>query len=419
MTEKATTPEQTKLEKNAQEIMAERKAAQGKTAKKETAKTKPSKKPAGANWALRILLVLIVLLLGAVASVYFMPTLKDRIPVVAEWIGTEKSDTSGFNQKIDGLESRLARQDIDIQALKDTIRNLPTQDQEPDPLLLERLESLEQAKFQADKVEQDMSQSARIDMLLSRMSQLEASFVPLSKGLLQAQDARQERSQLAETTAAQSEQLNRMEDRLSRVEDYAGRDNSGALLAFRIGELRRKVTSGTAFGPEIKALKAMMAQGTFALDSQISDAITWLSQHEDGIATGDKLRDQFDDLIPNLIRAGASQPDDPWWKRAYDSTKSLIMVRKTENNAENISETLDNTIASAHQMLMRFDLKEALSLLKQLPDSIQETLEVWMMQAEIYLRAGDELDRIESLIAAYYLDSKDPAKPEEAEETSS
>ena len=402
MTEKTSPPKKT--DKDAREIMAERKSEQKKTAPK---KTNPEKYN-NTNWSLRILLIVIIFLLGSGATIYFLPALKDRLPVLDKWVGAvpESKPDPLLTEKITALEKRLAGQDIDIQALKAT-SHVPPQ---TDPLLLERMSKLELAKDQKD----DISQAARIDMMLSRMSQLEASFVPLSKSLAEAQEMRLERSNLAEIAATQTEKLDNIESRLNKVEEFTARDNNGALLVFRIGELRRKVTSGEAYGPEIDALSAMLSKGSLALNSQLTEALEWLNQHRDGVVTGGRLRDQFDEMIPSLIRAQSSYADDPWWQRAYNSTKNLIMVRKTENTAEDsTSDNLDNIITNAHRVLSRLDLKEALILLKQLPDNMREMLNVWIMQVEIYLRADDELDRIESIATGLYMES------EKGEETGS
>ncbi|PCJ44400.1 MAG: hypothetical protein COA81_02020 [Alphaproteobacteria bacterium] len=393
------------LEKKAQDIIAERKVKQKDGTQKKSDAPQAVKKTAGANWPLRILLCLITLLIGAGGALYFLPQLQDRIPALAKWAGTSAPDNSPLIQKLAALESRLDAQENEIQALKIA----PKVNMQPDPAILDRLNSLEQARLQTDKVEQDMSQSARIDMLLSRMGQLEASFVPLSKGLIQAQEARIERSQLANSLTAHNEKLAQLDSRLGKVEGFAARDTSGALLAFRIGELRRKVTAGADFGPEIDALKAMMAEGSLAMNDQIQGTIEWLDQHRDGVITAGRLRDRFDDLIPDMIRARSNGTDDPWWKRAYDSSKNLIMVRKTKD----IEDTLDAAIAGARQMLDRFDLKAALDQLKQISGEAGETLNAWIMQAEIYLRAEEELDQLESLTTAYYLDDT------KAEETGS
>jgi len=405
-------------------------AALGPTSDKNAAPGKTGANKSGhINWSLRILLILVVFLLGSGAGLYFLPVLKDRLPFVANWVQGDGASSAGLEnsqlaERVTALEHRLehrlGQQDAEIESL----RMASSAEAPQSPQLAERLDRLEQAALQAEgqkeTAKENMSQpdqAGRIDMLLARMSQLEASFIPLSRGLSDTQEARLQRAQLTENAAGQAEKLDQLGQRLDVVERYAARDNSGALLAFRIGELRRKVTSGADFGPEITALKAMTTRGSLAYNSRLNDAVSWLGQHSGGVTTRAKIRDQFDDLIPALIRAGSSHPDDPWWKRAYNSGKNLIMVRKT-NDKE--AEGLDGIIADAHQKLSQFDLNEALALLKQLPDNVRDALDVWIMRAEIYLQADQEMDRIESLAAAYYLDSEGGnsavSEPEEQEE---
>ena len=266
-------------------------------------------------------------------------------------------------------------------------------------------------------------------MLLSRMSQLESSFVPLSKVLIEAQDARQERSVMTDSVTTQAEQLNQLAHRMSKVENYAARDTSGALLAFRIGELRRKVSLGHAFGPEIIALNALTEKGSFALNGPLQAAVSWLSQHKTGVATREALRDQFNDLIPALIRSNAGQLDDSWWQRAYNSGRSLIMIRKTEVTpeinlpGEKLSEkNMDHIIVKTQRVLDRLDLEAALSLLKPLTGPSQKLLEIWTLQAETTLRADNTLNHIESLTTAFYLEpantspNDDIPQPEQTEQ---
>ncbi|MBL4767450.1 MAG: hypothetical protein JKY94_06980 [Rhodobacteraceae bacterium] len=430
MTEKTSPPKVT--DKNAREIIADRKAKKAESDAKPAPKKAPPEKnvplkksletPQKTNWSARLLVMVIIFLLGSGTALYFLPQLKDRLPTLARWVGETPEADSALLGRIAALEDRLSRQGSDILALQNTP---PVSTPGPDPLMLERLENLEnleQARLKdtaqnekGQKVEQDLSQSARIDMLLGRMSQLEASFVPLSKGLLQGQDARRERSQLAETAATQTEQLAGIESRLGRVEAFAARDTSGALLAFRIGDLRQKVTSGKAYGPELDALRSLMTEDSLAQNDHITPALRWLSQHQAGLVTAVHLHDHFDALIPALIRAKSGGQDDPWWTRAYHGTKNLIMVRKTEQAAE---DTLDDLIARSQQALAQRDLTGALALIRQLPANVQEKLETWTLSAEIYLQAGDQLDRIESLTAAEYLETTEPA-PAPHEETPS
>lgn len=420
-TVKKTSAQDNKTPKVTDKTLAGHKANQKKPLNKKTTENKTGRKPAAnPNWALRLLIILLVLLAGAGGGLYALPLIKDRLPIVAQWIGESNNpEADVLTQTIRSLEDRLATQEENIrtlqtqnQAINQAINQRLADIGEPqvnkiDPALLARLDKLEQGQLDNNSREDDLSQSARIDMLLSRMSQLEASFVPLSRGLSEAQEARQERANLADHDLVQTETLNQIESRLTQVENYAARDNNGALLAFRIGELRKKINHGQAFDRELAAVENMIQQGSMAYNDLISDSLSWLSQYKDGVATDVRLKDQFQGLIPALIRAKGQEQDTPWWQRVYGSAKNLIIIRKT---ADNEGASLDGIIAKTLDLLNRRDVQNALTMLKKLPDEVRERLALWTRQAEIYLRAQDEMDRIESLTAAYYLSPEDPSE---------
>ncbi|NOZ42797.1 MAG: hypothetical protein GXP02_06495 [Alphaproteobacteria bacterium] len=435
---------QENTEKSA-EKNAEKNAEKTKAVQASVSRPAPGKKPRPVNLALWVLAVVMVFILGSATVLYFLPTLKDRLPILAKWVGDNNNsaaDMAPLTAKIARIESRLDQQSNIIQTLqtaKDTLSqrldalsnrlsNSPSNSLSaaPDPALLARLTKLEQAVTrqtakqttkQTEKQTETLAQSARIDMLLGRISQLEASFVPLSKGLAEAQDTRRTLSRLMETTTAQSSRLDQLAQRLEAGEAYAARDNNGALLAFRISDLRRRITAGQAYGPEIAAVETMVSHGSLARNDQLRQSISWLGDHKAGVVPPDRLRAQFDALIPAMIRAKSTAEADPWWQRAYHSIKNLVIIRRTDISAATGS---DNIIATVRQMLARHDLKMALSRLKQLPDTMQNVLRVWRLQATTYLQAGDQINNIASLTAAYYLTTTEttPNKvPETAPET--
>jgi len=408
MTEKTSKED---IEKTAQKIMAERKVAAEKLAPKTSAAENTRKEPTSgqktssgkANWPLRGLLTLLVFLGGAATTLYFLPALTERLPFLAQWVGRAETPSSFNNallERLTAVEEKTTQQAASLHALNQQFDGLSKGPATTDPALLNRLDKLEQGTIQADKGVADTSQSARIDMLLSRMSQLEASFVPLSKGLADAQEARLERSQLVEASGAAARQMTQVESRLKVVENYAARDVSGALLVFRLDELRNKVILGQAYDREIEALKALTEKGTLASNASLSTAISWLSQHRSGVTARPLLRRQFDGLIPDLIQAKTRHADDPWWRQAYNSIRNLVMLRRTDV----LQGGTDSIIADAQQLLEQEKLKEAVTRLKNLPDNLRGILSVWIGQAEIYLQAEDDLNLIEHLSVAAYLD---------------
>ncbi|WP_339861543.1 hypothetical protein [Paremcibacter congregatus] len=411
-----------KQDKTAKQIMSERQAAQDKSAK-DPAKPTTSQSPSQSsgktkpNWSLRALMVLIIFLFGVGVGLYFLPKISDRLPIVAQWIGSDHTpDVVHLRQDIQDLKNRLAQQNQALETLKNATdaqnSRLAALEQRPGgedaamayPDILARVESLEKARLLADTAPQDTTedkaQAARIDMLMGRMSQLESSFVPLSKGLADAQTARLERRELIEANATQNAKLTQLDSRLQHVENYAARDTSGALLAFRIGALRHQISSGKAFADELSDVSSLTEKGSFTFNSGLSDSLGWLSQHQDGIPSAASVTENFDALIPVLIRNADHHADDPWWKRAYHSVTGLIMIRKTTPEG---AVSLDQQVSAIQKHLAHGALSEAVTLSRELPQNLQPLLVDWQTQAQTRLQAEQEIARLTRLAASYYL----------------
>jgi hypothetical protein len=156
------------------------------------------KKP---DYALRALILLMLFITGIGTGIYFLPILKDRLPIIAEWI--EENDNTVYtqlNEKVAEQQSainQLTRQTADQEKRLNQFSTTPKKTLSSD--LEDRLSALEESfPIEHDDTAAiiDTSQSNRMDMLLSRMSQLEASFIPLSKNMIDAAKSVKEREAL-------------------------------------------------------------------------------------------------------------------------------------------------------------------------------------------------------------------------------
>ena len=76
--------------------------------KNEKKKEASSKTP---NYALRVLLLLLLFLSGLITGIYFLPALQERLPFIAEWVGENDNTTlAELNGKI--LEQQSAINDL-------------------------------------------------------------------------------------------------------------------------------------------------------------------------------------------------------------------------------------------------------------------------------------------------------------------
>ena len=365
----------------------------------------------GTNWSLRILLILLLFIGGMTSGIYFLPTLKARLPIVAGWIGEDTTgDFDGLNQKIIELQARLNALSQKSDTQENQLNQLSTTDgDETTTDLLARLEVIEQSlSITPEAPVEDRSDSARLDMLLSRMSQLETSFIPLSKNLIDAQIAIQERSTLKNETLNNETKISNIESRLLDVEKFAAKDNSSLLSNLRVAELSRKVISGTPYFAELNKIEERTN------DTRYSAALNYLSlQATNGILTPTQLQNNFNTLIPELLIA-APDTDASWWQSTIKSFKNIVTVRRTDGSSYS---DLDPSITEIESWLKTYDIRSALRSMNALPPSSQTILAPWIKEANVWLESEEALSTLETIIAEDYLAPEEPTETNTAETT--
>jgi len=394
------------------------------------------------HWAVKTLILLVLFLLGAGSSLYFLPQIKDRLPFVANWVGSATTSSPVFQTRLDAYETRL-RELEDLTRSLEQGRATAAPQTGHDPalaILVERLENLEEiaAKAASEDADQttmanqenmakNMALSARIDMLLGRMSQLESSFVPLSRGLSDAQEARTERAELNRLSQKRAHLLEQVEGRLENLEAFMARDSSGALINFRLSQLRQNFTAGKSFILPLGRLEKLISKGALVNEAGLMENLRWLENHQQGLASKSRLREDFNQLIPALIRAKGSHENDPWWKAAYFGLRNLVTLRKTRQTAgentdeitgEIADETLDGVIITVEKHLQAGQLHAAVKTLKTRPEAARAPLKQWIDQAMRHLEAEEKITRMEDFITAFYLKPSQIQQPlKQPEET--
>lgn len=371
-----------------------------------------TEKPRSVNWPLRILVGLMLLIIGAGISIYYIPVLKERLPIVAEWIGENESiDIASVNQtltdhqqQIEDLVKKSLDQDAALSQLSSGLDNTILSELEQRILSLESSTEMDETANSAQPTApQDTSQATRIDMLLSRMSQLEASFIPLSKNMLDAVAAEKDRAELKNKNTEISANISNLETRLSQVEALAAKDNSGILLNLKIAELKRKIKSGISYNEELSALSQIIEKSTLNANTRVTNALNYLSERaETGLTTPDQLRNNFNSLIPDILKQGNLAVDASWWEETLNTFKNMITVRKTDGTSYN-NAGLDGLIATIEQWLLNEDFKSILDGLSALPQTVQLLLEDWKLELERWSKSDDALNDLESIAADDYL----------------
>ena len=379
--------------------------------KNEKKKEASSKTP---NYALRVLLLLLLFLSGLITGIYFLPALQERLPFIAEWVGENDNTTlAELNGKI--LEQQSAINDL-TKIAADQERRLNQLSSSQNATLsddIERRIGLLEENLSIDTQENtpnfDASQSNRIDMLLSRMSQLEASFIPLSKNMFDGAQAQKEREALQKDALNLNEKLALLENRLATVETQAARDNTGLLLNLKIAELKKKVVSGEVYEKELETVRTLIETGSLKANNVMLAAIEELEKTaQAGLVTPDQLKRSFNGFIPDLISASNIDTSASWWQNTLSKLQNMISVRRTETSTAD-NKSLDGMINDIKSWLNTADFNSILQVVDTLPTALQELLTDWKADVENWINGEEAIETLESTAAESYLVSNIPS----------
>lgn len=379
--------------------------------KNEKKKEASSKTP---NYALRVLLLLLLFLSGLITGIYFLPALQERLPFIAEWVGENDNTTlAELNGKI--LEQQSAINDL-TKIAADQERRLNQLSSSQNATLsddIERRIGLLEENLSIDTQENttnfDASQSNRIDMLLSRMSQLEASFIPLSKNMFDGAQAQKEREALQKDALNLNEKLALLENRLATVETQAARDNTGLLLNLKIAELKKKVISGEVYEKELETVRTLIETVSLKANNIMLAAIEELEKTaQAGLVTPDQLKRSFNGFIPDLISASNIDTSASWWQNTLSKLQNMISVRRTETSTAD-NKSLDGMINDIESWLNTADFNSILQVVDTLPTALQELLTDWKADVENWINGEEAIETLESTAAESYLVSNIPS----------
>ena len=366
------------------------------------------------NYALSVLLLLLLFLSGLITGIYFLPALQERLPFIAEWVGENDNTTlAELNGKI--LEQQSAINDL-TKIAADQERRLNQLSSSQNGTLsddIERRIGLLEENLSIDTQENtpnfDASQSNRIDMLLSRMSQLEASFIPLSKNMFDGAQAQKEREALQKDALNLNEKLALLENRLATVETQAARDNTGLLLNLKIAELKKKVVSGEVYEKELETVRTLIETGSLKANNIMLAAIEELEKTaQAGLVTPDQLKRSFNGFIPDLISASNIDTSASWWQNTLSKLQNMISVRRTETSTAD-NKSLDGMINDIESWLNTADFNSILQVVDTLPTALQELLTDWKADVENWINGEEAIETLESTAAESYLVSNIPS----------
>jgi hypothetical protein len=409
------------------------------------------------NWTLRFLIILLFFMGGGAATIYFLPQIESRAPIVTGWLQNnaapaEKASSAAIttlDQKlseqqtvINTLQEKISSQNLKLSALSEVVSDNSQKIQNPvtitsdnnaaatkPPALtvntaemkrelaasiapqIERLESkitltaknlsqrLDALKIRLSEEEKNSesshAQTARIDMVFSRISSLEAAFVPLSRDLREAQNAKKERRDITEINSYQAALLSAMSERMTALEAFAARDTSGSLLQMHLYAVTEKITLGAPYNNELAAFKELAAKGAYLKNSLFQNALAWLElQREDGILSSYDLRSDFNALIPAIINAKKATEETGFFEGIGDGLTSLFSLRRTDGTQ---GRGRDGLIRQTELALKDHKIRRALAATEKMPAEVQTILAAWKLEAQKTITAEETLKNLKKI----------------------
>jgi len=342
---------------------------------------KPNKKSLQKKlrWSGRLLSIFLVFIIGATFSIYFMPALKERLPILTEWVGEGSSSSQADISHI------LSTQQAEINAIKTTTSDIVLRlNQNPSDLsaLELRVKALEKSIHGLTKITHKTTETK-----LNSLSTKE----PFSNG----------GAQIAES-------ITQIKKRLINLEQVIQKDTSVPLLNLKIAELKTKLFAGLPYKTEFQVVLNLTENSSLSEAPNLLMILNRLSASTSiGIITVAQIRNDFNILIPELLKTLNLDETASWWQNLLTGIKNIITVRNIKGTSSN-DNRIDNLIAEIEAELRADNVKAALTMVAQLPASPMVLLNQWTRKAKVWLQAEEAIRNLESTAAELYLSTPRP-----------
>lgn len=181
-------------------------------------------------------------------------------------------------------------------------------------------------------------------------------------------------------------------------EERAARLGRQVGLALAVGQLRDAVNRGRPFAAEFQALEKIGEN-----DSSALTALRPLAER--GVATVADLNARFRAVARAVARAGAGDPDPPWWKRAWQRVTDLVSIRRVGvvTGAE-----ADAVAARAEVRMAAGDVAGALAELAALSGGALLAAEAWSEDASQHVAAMEAIEALDRAAIGRLVEERKP-----------
>lgn len=329
----------------------------------------------------RLFLVFLVFIFGAALSIYFMPALKERLPILAWWV--DKASSSNLAN----VNRSLLKQQAEIKTIKTKTSDIEMRLNQPAqnlPALELRIKALEKNFRSLSKATHE-----------NKVNSFEKS--PLKTDpFFTKEPLGSDRDQITESIA-------QIEKRIIHLERAAEKDTSVPLLNLKIAELKSILFAGLPYSAEFQTVRHLTENGSLSKAPNLLMALDHLSASASmGIRTVAQIRNDFNTLIPELLKTANLDETASWWQNTLTGIKNIITVRNIKGTSSN-DNGIDNFIARIEAELKAANVTAALILVAQLPASTITPLDQWVLEAKNWLQAEGAMRTLETAAAELYL----------------
>lgn len=338
----------------------------------------------------------------AISAPYWVPEVLPRVigtqPPLAERVDalSNRVDALGTPAPDTDLTARLDRLEQDTQALRQQAgAAAPAVDAERMQAVTQRLDALEGTVqglgggVDAASLDQRLGEletriADALRQLQQRIDQIESQAArtePLSRSLATLES---EANRLAQEVAQAN---SRILDLSQAVERRRTADSAAQALVLATGQLRAVMENGRPFQAELATIRSV------ADDPAIDTLLDRVAPYADGgVPTETVLRQRFDAVAPEILRADTLNGDGGWLDQSVARLGSLVSVRRQAGEVEGSG--ADAVVARAEARLDAGNLDGAISELQSLSGPAADAVRPWLADAEARAAANDVISKL-------------------------
>jgi hypothetical protein len=189
--------------------------------------------------------------------------------------------------------------------------------------------------------------------------------------------------------------LNELGARVRQLEGRSAQGAAAGALAVLAARLREGVRLGRPFQGELNALRVLVV-GNPSLAEPLGELAPYAAR---GAPTVAELRDQLNDLAPQIVASGDIDENSGWWQRTWHRLRGLVVVRRVGVVP---GPSVEAVVARAEAALRAEDLPTAVEELAELVGPPAQLVTEWLGRARTRLAVEEVMRELDQRLLAVF-----------------